>query len=129
METQRENDSFNYTYSAKQQEEVKNIRNKYASETEDKFGQLVRLDRGVTQKAMSVSLTVGIIGTLVMGIGMSLLMTLGESSGLIFALGVCICVVGMAVAGIAYPVYSYVIRKERARVAPEIIRLTDELMK
>ena len=40
-----EDNSFNYTYSAKQQEEIKNIRKKYVAPEEDKMEQLRRLDR------------------------------------------------------------------------------------
>lgn len=72
---------FHYIYSAKEQEEIKAIRKKYApsEETEDKMAQLRRLDAGVYSKATTVSLVVGIIGTLMMGLGMSLAMTdIGE---------------------------------------------------
>ena len=57
-------DGFNYTYSAKEQEEIKAIREKYfpAEESEDKMAQLRRLDRSVTQKATVVSLIFGTIG-------------------------------------------------------------------
>lgn len=41
---------FQYTYSAKQQEEIKRIRSKYAAPEENKMEQLRRLDRSVTQK-------------------------------------------------------------------------------
>ncbi len=36
--------------------------------------------------------------------------------------------VGMAVLALAYPVYQKVLKKERKKIAPEVIRLTDELM-
>ncbi|MBQ3065228.1 MAG: hypothetical protein IJC98_03225, partial [Clostridia bacterium] len=70
-------ETFNYTYSAKEQEEIKAIRKKYVApeETEDKMAQLRRLDAAVTQKAASVSLVCGVIGELSLGMGMSLAMT------------------------------------------------------
>lgn len=125
---------FHYIYSAKEQEEIKAIRKKYApsEETEDKMAQLRRLDAGVYSKATTVSLVVGIIGTLMMGLGMSLAMTdIGEMLGtvLAMAIGVSIGIVGIVLVCLAYPIYNRTLRKEREKIAPEIIRLTDELMK
>lgn len=131
----REKETFNYTYSAKQQKEIKEIRDKYVAPTEkeDKMAQLRRLDQGVTSKATTVSLVLGILGALIMGCGMSLVMTdMGTFLGIgsmSMALGVVIGVVGIALVCAAYPVYNRVIKKEREKIAPEIIRLTDELMK
>ena len=125
---------FHYIYSAKEQEEIKAIRKKYApsEETEDKMAQLRRLDAGVYSKATTVSLVVGIIGTLMMGLGLSLAMTdIGEMLGtvLAMAIGVNIGIVGIVLVCLAYPIYNRTLRKEREKIAPEIIRLTDELMK
>ena len=125
---------FHYIYSAKEQEEIKAIRKKYApsEETEDKMAQLRRLDAGVYSKATTVSLVVGIIGTLMMGLGMSLAMTdIGEILGtvLAMAIGVSIGIVGIVLVCLAYPIYNRTLRKEREKIATEIIRLTDELMK
>ena len=63
----KEKETFNYTYSAKEQDEIKAIRKKYAvqEQTEDKMAQLRRLDDAVTQKATTVSLVFGIIGALI----------------------------------------------------------------
>lgn len=132
----REKETFNYTYSAKEQEEIKAIRKKYAApeEPEDKMAQLRRLDAAVTQKATTVSLVFGIIGALILGIGMSLAMTeigemLGMQGEMAMAVGIIIGIIGIALVCIAYPVYNRIIKKEREKIAPEIIRLTDELMK
>lgn len=88
--------------------------------------QLRRLDRSVVKKATAYSLVLGIIGTLIMGIGMSCCMVWAKS---LFILGVVVGVVGIAVLSVAYPIYSYIVKKEREKIAPEIMRLTDELMK
>ena len=129
-------ETFNYTYSAKEQEEIKAIRKKYAvpQESEDKMAQLRRLDAAVTQKASALSLAFGIIGALIMGFGMSLAMTdlgnvLGPSRGMAMLLGVIIGVVGIVLVCVAYPLYNRVLKKEREKIAPEILRLTDQLMK
>ncbi len=130
----REKDTFNYTYSAKEQEEIKTIRKKYVTPevTEDKMAQLRRLDAAVTQKATTASLALGIIGALIMGIGMSLIMTdIGKMLGttLAMVIGVGVGIVGIILASAAYPVYNRTLKKEREKIAPEIIRLSDELLK
>ncbi len=127
-----EKDTFTYTYSAARQEEIQAIRKKYlpAQDREDKMEILRRLDASVTQKGMILSLVVGILGALVMGAGMSLIMTdLGESLGIshVMAPGLILGIVGMAGVIAAYPLYQRITRKERARIAPEILRLTEEL--
>lgn len=124
MENQ-DNEKFTYTYSAKEQEEVNRIRKKYVAE-EDKMEQLRRLDAGVTEKATTVSIIIGIVGALIMGIGMCCAMVW---QGMWFIPGIIIGPIGIVVLALAYPVYQKVLKKERKKIAPEIIRLTDELMK
>lgn len=132
----KEKETFNYTYSAKEQEEIKAIRKKYAvqEKTEDKMEQLRRLDAAVTQKATSVSLVFGVIGALILGMGMSLVMTdigkiIGLLGGMAMLIGILIGIIGIVLVSVAYPIYNSIIKKEREKIAPEIIRLTDELMK
>jgi hypothetical protein len=132
----KEKDTFNYTYSAKEQEEIKAIRQKYVSQktTENKMEQLRRLDLSVNQKANVVSLVLGIIGTLILGTGMSIIMTdigkiIGLSHSLSMLVGILMGVVGIVLVALAYPIYNGVIKKERKKIAPLIIELTDELMK
>ena len=129
-------ESFHYTYSAKEQEELKAIRKKYVipEQTEDKVAQLRRLDTAVTQKATSVSLVFGVIGALILGMGMSFAMTdlgtmIGFTEGTAMLVGILIGIVGIVLVCVAYPIYNSIIKKEREKIAPEIIRLTDELMK
>lgn len=120
-----EKDTFSYTYSAQQQEEIKSIRKKYITE-EDAVERLRRLDGGVYKKGASASIAVGVTGTLLLGLGMSCAMVW---QGVWFLPGILIGVVGIAVIALAYPIYKQVIKKERKKIAPEIIRLTDRLLK
>ncbi len=134
MESNNTETSFKYTYSASEQEEIKRIRQKYQPQEEDKMSRVRRLDEKVTQKATSVSLVVGIVGALVMGTGMSLVMTnlgavLGMSDMISMVIGVITGLLGIVLVALAYPVYNNVLKKEREKVAPEILRLTEELMK
>lgn len=127
---------FSYTYSAREQDEIKKIREKYSKKasSEDKLERLRSLDANVTRKANVISLVIGILGTLLLGLGMSLAMSelpaqLGIDGAASMLIGALIGLFGIALAALAYPVYSLVVRRERARIAPEIIRLSDELMK
>lgn len=127
MNNQSENTTFHYTYSAKQQAEIENIRKKYAPSTsgEDKMEQLRRLDRSVTNKATTLSLILGIAGTLIMGIGMCCTLVWQDT---LFIPGIVIGLCGIAMLSVAYPVYNTVLKKEREKIAPEILRLSDELL-
>ncbi len=123
-ENKKQNETFNYTYSAQQRDEIKKIRERYLPENEDKMEQLRRLDSSLTKKGTVVSLIVGIISSLIMGVGMCFALVWER-----FAIGIAIGVVGIIGVCLAYPIYSAITKKERERIAPEIIRLTDELMK
>ena len=126
-----DNHSFEYTYSAEQQKEVEEIRKKYLPREEDKMEQLRKLHAIPTQKAQAASLAVGIVGALIMGTGMSLAMTdIGAALGsLAMVLGIFAGVAGMVLAALAYPAYNRVLKKQREKIAPEILRLADELLK
>ena len=136
MENNTETNGFQYTYSAKEQAELKRIRDKYTAptEAEDKMTRLRRLDASVTQTAQAVALVFGIIGALILGCGMSLCMTdLGEILGsyrdMAMVIGIIVGVIGGVLASLAYPIYNAIVKAKRKKLAPEIIRLTDELMK
>lgn len=125
MNNINENESFKITYSAKEQDEIKKIRQKYVPK-EDKMEQLRRLDHSVTQKGTTCAIALGIIGCLLLGIGMCCTMVWDS---VWFIPGIFIGVVGIAIIAAAYPVYNYITKKEREKIAPEILRLTDELIK
>ena len=126
-----ENNAFEYTYSAQRQQEVEEIRKAYLPKEEDKMEQLRRLHAIPTQKAQSVSIAVGVIGALILGTGMSLCMTdIGAMLGnLSLILGIMVGLAGIVMVAAAYPTYNRVLKKEKKRIAPEILRLTDELLK
>ncbi len=119
-------ETFSYTYSARQQEEVKKIREKYLPAAEDKMEQLRRLDESAVRPGSTVAIILGTIGALLLGLGMCCTMVWGGSW---FIPGVFIGVVGMLVMASAYPVFNRITKKRREKLAPEILKLTDELMK
>lgn len=129
-----EKNGFSYTYSARDMEEIKRIRKKYVTEKENKMERLRRLDWGVTKKAQTVSLIFGIVGALLLGFGMSMCMTdianvMGMAGWLAMLCGIIVGIFGGILVCLAYPVYGMIIKRERKKIAHEIIRLTDELMK
>lgn len=126
MNEKNHNEVFEFTYSAKQQEEVRKIRQKYVPREEDKMEQLRRLDASVTSKGTLISVTVGVISALILGFGMCCCMVW---DGGWFIPGIFIGLVGIAGMALAYPLYNHITKKAREKIAPEIIRLTDELMK
>lgn len=124
VQMEKNNETFEYTYSAAQQEEIKRIRAKYLPQENNKLEQLRKLDASVTQKATMVGIIVGIIGCLTFGGGLSIILAADIK---FFVLGIVIGIVGMILMGIAYPVYKKIVEKERIRIAPQILALTDEL--
>ena len=136
MDNNQEKNGFSYTYSAKEQAELKKIREKYSpvSDVEDKMTRLRRLDASVTKSAQAIAIILGVIGSLILGIGMSLCMTefgkvLGSFSDHSMMIGILIGLLGGVIASLAYPIYNAIVKVKRKKIAPEIIRLTDELMK
>lgn len=126
-----QNHSFEFTYSAERQREIEDIRKKYLPKDENKMDQLRKLHNSATIKAKTASIAIGTIGVLILGTGMSLIMTeLGVLLGAFsFVIGILVGLAGLIMVALAYPVYNSVLKKERRRIAPEILRLTDELLK
>lgn len=119
-------EKFNYSYSAKQSAEVEKIRKKYAqpSAEEDKMEKLRRLDASASKPGTIVAWCLGIVGALLLGVGMCCTMVWAET---MFIPGIVIGVVGIACVAVAPAIYKRITAKRRKKLAPEILRLTDEL--
>ena len=126
-----DNHSFEYTYRAERQAEIEAIRKKYLPKEEFKMETLRRLHSIPTQKAQAASIAIGVLGTLILGTGMSLCMTeLGAALGpWAMVTGILVGILGLIMVALAYPLFNYVLQKERNQIAPEILRLTEELLK
>lgn len=122
---EQEKETFTYTYSAKQQQEIENIRKKYLPGEKDKMEQLRKLDQSAVRPGMIAALTVGIISALILGVGMCCTMLWADT---MFIPGIVIGIIGIAGVMTAYPLYTRITKKQREKLAPEILRLTEELM-
>lgn len=127
MESVRnENQSFNYTYSAKRQKEVEDIRKKYLPKEEDKMETLRRLDKSAEKPGNVAALVIGITGALLLGIGMCCCMVWG-SSMVVFVIGIIVGILGIAILSCAYPMYKNITKKQREKIAEQILALSEEL--
>lgn len=120
-----EKEFFEYTYSAPQQSEIQQIRQKYLPKEITKLDQLRAMDDSVTKRGVTVSLVHGIVYSLLLGLGMSCCMVWAES---LFVPGVLIGCIGFAGVTVTYPLYNRIVKKDREKIAPEILRLSEELI-
>ena len=120
-----EKEVFEYTYSAPEQSEVQKIREKYLPREVTKLEQLRALDESVTKRGCAVSIAHGIIWTLILGIGMSCCLVW---AGRWFLPGVLIGCIGIAGVLGTYPIYSRLVKEDREKITPEILRLSEELI-
>lgn len=122
-------ETFTYSYSAKRNSEVLEIRKKYLPQEESKLEELKRLDNTVQTSGMTESLSAGIGGALVFGLGLCLAMQVIGSGVIIVILGVLLGIVGIAGMLVAYPVYRRVFDNTKQKFTPRILELTAELSK
>lgn len=125
MENKQKN-SFEYSYSAKQQDEIEAIKKKYMPKQEDKMEQLRRLDKSAERPGTVIGLILGIVGTLIMGTGMSCVMVWTDT---LFVVGIVVGLIGTVMLATAYPAYKAVTKKQREKIAPMILALSEELLK
>lgn len=113
---------FEYTYSAPEQEEIRKIREKYVPRQETTLEKIQRLDAETERPGKVTALWLGIVGTLVFGTGMCCWLEWE-----LYGLGVVVGLLGLAMLGCAYPVYGKITKKRRQRIAPEILKLMEQL--
>ena len=122
-------ETFTYSYSAKRNSEVLEIRKKYLPQEESKLEELKRLDNTVQTSGMTESLSTGIVGVLVFGLGLCLAMQVIVSGQFFRILGIVVGIIGSAIMLSAYPIYRKVMEKAKDKYAPRILELTEELSK
>lgn len=113
---------------------VQKIRSQYTEKEQTGLDELKALDSKVKRPANIFAYIFGSLSAITMGSGMSLVMTdigdiLGIEKSLGSFVGILVGVLGIVLLSLAYPLYNRTLRKEREKVASEILRLSEELMK
>jgi len=117
---------FTYQYSANQSREIERIRCKYLPKEENKMDTLRRLDTRAMTAGVVPSLCIGVIGSLIFGVGMCFFLAVFEGTALITA---ALMILGALIMLLAYPVYRRISRKTKEKLTPEILRLSEEIMR
>ena len=121
-----ENTTFNYTYSAARNKEVESIRRKYMPREESKLETLKKLDSRVQGAGMIEGLSIGIVGALVFGVGLCFFLDVFAGAIWITAL---FMIIGTLLMIPAYPIYRRIAHQTKEKLTPEILRLSEEIMK
>ena len=109
---------------------VQKIRTQYTEKQHTELDELRALDRRVKAPANAFAYSFGAVSALIMGCGMSLIMTdIGQTIGVASPMtpGIVIGVVGMAMAIVNYPIYKGILTSRRKKYAQQIIALSDRL--
>ena len=111
---------------------VQKIRTQYTEKEHTQLDALKDLDKKVKRPANVFAYIFGSLGAIIMGSGMSLVMTdIGSLIGVkeTMIMGIVIGIVGMFMVIINYPIYKGFLDSRRKKYADEIIALSDEIMK
>ena len=111
---------------------VQKIRTQYTEKEHTQLDALKALDSKVKKPANAFAYVFGTVGAIVMGCGMSLVMTdIGAQLGMSETMvpGIVIGLVGLALAILNYPIYKSILASRKKKYADRIIALSDELMK
>ena len=114
-----------------QQFMVQKIRTQYMEKTPSELDELRKLDSKVKRPANVFAYVFGSISAIIMGAGMSLVMTdIGAAIGITDALipGIVIGVVGLGMALHTYPMYKGILHSRKKKYGAEILKLSDKIM-
>ena len=110
---------------------VQKIRTQYTEVEHTQLDELKALDAKVKRPANVFAYIFGSISAIIMGCGMSLVMTdIGEILGLANAMvpGIAIGVVGLGMALLTYPIHKRIISRRKKKYGPEILALSEKIM-
>lgn len=118
---------FEFTYTAPTENErrtIESIKNQYVGKTEGSYERLIKLDKKVKNSATIPALITGIIGTLILGLGMTMVL-----EWQIYVWGIIVGVLGAIPIALGPIVYKLLFRRGKKKYGDEIIALSDELLK
>ena len=110
---------------------VQKIRTQYTERENTQLDALKALDKKVKKPANVFAVVFGSISAVVMGSGMSLVMTdIGSIIGIKSPMfpGIIIGVIGLVMALLTYPMYKIILNSRKKKYASEIIKLSDSIM-
>ena len=110
---------------------VNKIRTQYTEKQDTELDELRRLDSAVKRPAQIFAYVFGSISAIIMGAGMSLVMTdIGKSVGIGDPMipGIVIGIVGMIMAIINYPIFKRILSSRRKKYADKIMKLSEKIM-
>ena len=110
---------------------VQKIRTQYTERENTQLDELKALDKKAKKPANVFAVVFGSISAVVMGSGMSLVMTdIGSIIGIESPMfpGIIIGVVGLVMALLTYPMYKKILNSRKKKYASEIIKLSDNIM-
>lgn len=121
-------DKFEFKYSApdeKERAEIKNIRSRYEDKTEfeSKLERLRKLDGIVKNVPKAISISLGIIGVLIFGLGLSMILEFNMAMW-----GVIVAIIGVVPTVLAYPINKVALKALKGKYGEEILKITEELL-
>ena len=119
-------EEFRYDYDAKKHEEIRRIRDKYIPKEEDKLKMLRQLDKSVTRKGILWFVLCATLGGLMLLGGLVIALLWSETQ---LKNGIICAVCGILLIGGAFPLYIAITARQKKRIAPKILALTEELLK
>lgn len=121
-----DNGKFTYNYTAptqKERREIEEIRRRYSDPGRGKLERLRALDSKVKRAPMALGVTLGVIGTLIFGLGLTMVL-----EWRILWWGIAVMLVGCVPIAFAHYAYSSLSRRNKKKYAAEILKLSEELL-
>lgn len=118
--------TFNYKYKAlneSEREEIESIRRSYLPKSKSSIERLRELDGKVKNTPIITSLSLGIIGVLIFGLGLTMILVFDT-----IIYGIIVMAIGCIPVGVAYPVYLKIYDKQKNKYQEEILSLSEKLL-
>ena len=124
--------NFSYTYSAAENQEALHIRQAYLPQAETNLDELKALDAKVKRPANVFAYVFGSVSAVIMGAGMSLVMTdLGTTLGLADPMvpGIVIGILGLGMALLTQPIHKSMLNSRKKKYAERILQLSEKIIR
>lgn len=124
----KNNNDFEYSYVAptsEERKEIESIRKSYLAhdKKDNKLDYLRKLDAKVRNIPQLVSLTLGIVGLLIFGLGMAMIL-----EWFLYIWGPIVCAIAIVPMALAYPAYLKADRILKEKYSGEILKISEELL-